>query len=589
MKMRLPTLLCALGLGLSASTTQAVAQEAGGRWEPEVEIPWNRYYTYGELLEHMQRLQDAYPDFIEIVGIGESFEGRQMRVMILTNKATGADTDKAAMWVDGNVHGNEVQGSEAAIYLAWWLLEHYDSNERAKELLDKRAFYILPSQNPDGRDHWFANANTQHSSRTGTTPTDNDRDGLFDEDDMDDLDGDGEILTMRKKVPLGQGTHRLDRDEPRIMVPVQGDQQGDWIVLGQEGIDNDGDGRINEDGKGGYDMNRNWPSDWQPNHIQYGAGDFPFSYPETAAVGQFILAHPNIAAAQSFHNTGGMILRGPGDESVRYPRSDIRVYDALGEEGELMLPFYRYLIIHSDLYNVHGGFVNWTYEGLGIFSFTNELWTSQQYWGRNRERTGNWFSSNTRQQLEFDDSVTFGDLYVDWHAFEHPQYGAIEIGGFKRQHGRVAPSFMIEEMIHRNALFCARHAEEIADVRLEAPVITALGDGLYRVTVDLVNDALMPSRSAMAAQNHIGTPDRVSLEGSGIKVLAGGTLSTRDRLRPERMQAVVRDPARILLERGVPGHGRTLVTWLVQGSGDFTVRYEAQKADDSATEGKLGD
>lgn len=589
MNRKIPTLLCLLGFGLGALPADATAQEAGGRWQPTVEIPWNRYYDYSELLGHMDRLQEAYPGFVEIVDIGESFEGRPMRVMILANKETGAHADKPAMWVDGNVHGNEVQGGEAAIYLAWWLLEHYEDNERAKSLLDRRTFYILPSQNPDGRDHWFENANTPHSSRTGTTPTDNDRDGLFDEDDMDDLDGDGEILTMRKKVELGKGTHRLDRDDPRILIPVEGDQQGDYLVLGQEGIDNDGDGRINEDGKGGYDMNRNWPSDWQPNHIQYGAGEFPLSYPETSAVAAFILAHPNIAAAQSFHNTGGMLLRGPGDESVRYPRADIRVYDALGEEGELMLPFYRYLIIHSDLYNVHGGFVNWTYEGLGIFSFTNELWTSQQYFGRDRERTGNWFSSNTRHQLEFDDSVTLGDLYVDWHPYDHPQYGAIEIGGFKRQHGRVAPSFMIEEMIHRNALFCARHAEEIADVRIEQPAVEDLGDGLYRITVDLVNSALMPSRSAMAADNHIGTPDRISLTGDGIQVLAGGILSTRDRMRPERMQPVVRDPGRILLERGVPGHGRTLVTWLVRGSGDFQVTYEAQKADDSATEGKLGD
>ncbi|MDA0668264.1 MAG: M14 family metallopeptidase [Planctomycetota bacterium] len=571
-----------------ATSFSLFAQEEGGRWEPKVEIPWNRYYTHGELLDNMKRLQKAYPKFVKIVDIGESYEGRPMRVMVLTNQKTGKDIDKPAMWVDGNVHGNEVQGGEAAIYLAWWLLEHYDTNERAQNLLDSRTFYILPSQNPDGRDHWFNSANTQSSSRTGTTPTDNDRDGLFDEDDMDDLDGDGEILTMRKKVALGQGTHRLDQDDPRILVPVQGEQQGDYLVLGQEGIDNDGDGRVNEDGKGGYDMNRNWPSDWQPNHLQYGAGDFPFSYPETANVGRFILAHPNIAAVQSFHNSGGMLLRGPGADYVSYPPADIRTYDALGEEGELILPFYNYLIIYKDLYNVHGGFVNWTYEGLGIFSFTNELWASQQYWGKDRERTGGWFTSNTIQSLEFSDSVNLGELYVDWHSFDHPEHGEIEIGGFKRQHGRVAPSFMIEEMIHRNALFCARHAEEIADVSMEAPVVEDLGNGLYRITVDMVNSALMPSRSAMAAQNEIGTPDHVVLQGKNLQVLVGGTLSSRDRFRPERLNSMLRNPATVQLEGGVPGHGRILVSWLVRGSGKFTVEYTAQKAENSATEGELG-
>jgi len=450
-----------IGGALVAATllSTGMAQEAGGQWQPKVEIHWNRYYKHAELLQQLQTLQQAYPGYIDLVEIGQSFEGRSMQVMILSDKSTGDHKSKPGMWVDGNVHGNEVQGSEAIVYLAWWLLEHKDTNPRAKRLLEDRTFYLLPSVNPDGLDHWFDSAATASSSRKGVKPTDNDRDGVADEDPLDDLDGDGEILTMRKKVALGQGTHRLDQDDPRILVPVSGDQQGDYLVLGREGIDNDGDGRINEDGIGGYDMNRNWPSDWQPNHIQFGAGEYPMSYPETACVAEFLYDHPNVAAVQSFHNAGGMLLRGPGDENIKYPRQDIQVYDKLGAEGELILPFYRYLIIYKDLYNVHGGFVTWTYESLGIFSFTNELWNSGQYWGKDRPSTGNRFTSRTRQQLEFSDSVLLGDVFVDWHAFDHPTYGEIEIGGFKHQHGRVAPSFMIEEMLHRNAIFCARHAE----------------------------------------------------------------------------------------------------------------------------------
>ncbi|HPF12750.1 MAG: peptidase M14 [Planctomycetes bacterium] len=576
----------ALGLGFVVMASGATAQVSGGQWQPKVEIPWNRYYRYDELLQHMQSLKQAYPDFVELEDIGKSTQGQPMRVLILTDQRTGNHASKPGMWVDGNVHGNEVQGGEATIYLAWWLLEHAETNPRAKALLESRTFYLLPSVNPDGRNHWFDAANTPHSSRTGVQPTDNDQDGQFDEDPMDDLDGDGEILTMRKKVPLGMGTHRLDRDDPRILVPVEGDQKGDYIVLGQEGIDNDGDGRINEDDLGGYDMNRNWPSDWQPNHIQYGAGDYPLCYPETACIARFLYAHPNVAAVQSFHNSGGMILRGPGEESIRYPREDIQVYDKLGQEGELILPFYRYMIIYKDLYNVHGGFVTWTYESLGIYSFTNELWASPQYWGKDREQTGNWFATRTSQQLEFNDSVLLGDVFVDWHPFQHPTYGDIEIGGFKRQHGRVAPSFMIEEMLHRNALFCARHAEEIAEVTVEAPQVEDLGGGLARILVDLSNSKLMNSRSAMAADHHIGVPDFVSLQGEGIQVLASGLVA--DRYHPERMQANVLEPGRVALEAGVPGHGRVTVGWLVRGSGDFVVRYTAEKAANREIAGKLG-
>jgi hypothetical protein len=578
---RSPLSALLLAAAAAAPAAAAPAQDPGGTWTPEVEIPWNRYYRHAELNAWMEALQQAYPGFVELEEIGRSHEGRPMVVMHLTNRATGAADEKVAMWVDGNVHGNEVQGGEAALYLAWWLLEHYDSNPRARALLDERAFYVLPSQNPDGRDHWFDAPNTGSSSRSGKKPLDNDRDGRVDEDGYDDLDGDGEIGSMRKRVPLGEGTHRLDPDDPRILVPVRGTEHlGDWLMLGSEGIDNDGDGRVNEDGPGGYDMNRNWPSDWQPPHRQGGAGDYPLSYPETLAIAEFIRARPNIGAVQSFHNTGGMILRGPGDESVGpYPASDVRAYDALGEEGEAILPFYRYMIIWDDLYTVHGGFVNWTYEGLGIFSFTNELWASPQYFGGERERAGdNWWVDNRKNQLEWNDSVLLGDLWIDWHEVEHPLYGTVEVGGFKRQHGRVAPSFMIEEMLHRNAMFCARHAEEMAAVEVESAVAEPAGDGLWRVTATLVNDRVLPSRSGWSARNSIGLPDRVTLEGSGVEVLAGGVL--RDRWRPESFDMAEHEPHRIRLEDGVPGRGRVTLQWIVRGDGTMKVRYEAEKAAD---------
>jgi hypothetical protein len=144
---------------------------------------------------------------------------------------------------------------------------------------------------------------------------------------------------------------------------------------------------------------------------------------------------------------------------------------------------------------------------------------------------------------------------------------------------------MIEEMLHRNALFCARHAEEIADVTIEEPEVTDLGDGLYRVTVDLVNPSIMPSRSALAADHKIGTPDRVTLSGAHVQVVVGGTLDNR--FHPERMQPQVTTPETVRLEAGVPGQGRQTVTWLVRGSGDFQISYAAEKSTDSSIGGTL--
>jgi hypothetical protein len=471
---------------------------AAGR-APQVEIAWNRLYDDAGIYALLDRLAARWPELLSHEVIGHSVESREMRVYTLNNPATGPAASKPAMWIDGNVHGNEVQGGEAVVYAAWYLLENYGSNPRVTELVDRSAFYLLPMVNPDGRASWFHDAHSASSSRSGRRPEDDDRDGLFDEDPPNDLDGDGSIVQMRKFTP-GEGRYRLSADDPRVLEPVPATVdggRGDWTLLGSEGIDDDGDGRLNEDSPGGYDMNRAWPSFWQPEHVQYGAGVYPLSWPETRCIARFILAHPNIAGVQSYHNSGGMILRGPGAEGFgEYPRADVAVYDELGRDGERMLPFYRYMVIWKDLYTVYGGFVNWTYEGLGIISFTNEMWSSRQL-GSTPDDGGGRRGRDEDHLL--DDALLMGAGFVDWHPYQHPLYGEVELGGFRKDVGRVPPTFLIEEMVHRNALFAIRHAEAMPEVVIESVEVSALDGGLRAVDVVLRNLRPIPTRSARAA------------------------------------------------------------------------------------------
>ena len=65
---------------------------------------------------------------------------------------------------------------------------------------------------------------------------------------------------MRRKDPFGQ--YRTDPEDPRLMVRVKPGEKGEWTLLGDEGIDNDGDGKINEDLPGG--CNDRWPVSRRP-------------------------------------------------------------------------------------------------------------------------------------------------------------------------------------------------------------------------------------------------------------------------------------------------------------------------------------
>lgn len=549
---------------------------------PKVEIAWNRLYDESEIHAHFARLEAAFPDLIRHEDVGRSTEGRAMRVYTLSDRSTGPDEDKPAMWIDGNVHGNEVQGGETVLYTAWYLCENR-AEPQVKALLDGAVFHLMPLVNPDGRAHWFGRAHDSSSSRTGVQPTDDDRDGRLDEDPPNDLDGDGHVTQMRKHAP-GRGTHRQDPDDPRVLIPVAPNDEGrrgDWIVLGEEGLDDDGDGRVNEDEVGGYDMNRAWPSMWEPEFVQGGAGPYPLYWPETSCIARYLLARPNLAALQSFHNSGGMILRGPGAEPFgEYERDDVRVFDEIGKTGEKMLPFYRYMVIWKDLYTVYGGFATWGYEGLGVISFTNELWNSEQLTGKPRDAQGSGgFANFQRERLALDDKLMLGSGFVDWRPYEHPLYGAIEIGGFRKDTGRVPPSFMIEEMVARNALFAIEHARNMPLVAIEPPELTDLGGGVTAIDVVFKNLRAIPTRTARAASKEIGAPDVFTISGEGLNVLAGGFRT--DRWRPEAMELAEREPARLLRERGIGSRGEVRVRWIVTGRTDSAVvRWSGEKARD---------
>ncbi|MEJ2547966.1 MAG: M14 family metallopeptidase [Gemmatimonadota bacterium] len=532
--------------------------------DPKVAVTWDRYFDHQTIGEIGRRLEEAWPDRCRMSSIGKSVGGRELWLLTVTDFRSGAADAKPAMWIDGNIHANEIQGSEIALYTAWYLCEMADRVEWIAELLRDRAFYIVPTINPDGRDNFLFEPNTPHSPRSGVAPRDDDGDGQFDEDDFDDLDGDGHITMMRRRSANGRWI--TSPEDPRIMVRAHPDQPGEWELLGSEGIDNDGDGRVNEDRRGYYDPNRNWPWRWAPAYVQSGSDAFPTSLPETRAVVEFVLAHPNIAAAQTYHNNGGMILRGPGTESDTVQAADLRVMDEIGEKGEMILPGYRYISIWEDLYTTWGNELDWFYGGRGIITFSNELWTSFNYF-RETAEDERWDRSDYR----FDRYLLFGEAIVPWTAVDHPQYGPIEVGGVKRQYTRAIPGFLLREEAHRNMAFTLYQAGQMPLARVDSVEVNSLGNGVSEVRALISNRKLTPTRTEQDVLHGISPPDRIRIEGG--RVIAGFRLEN-----PLQDIAVEQEhrPERIEVER-IDRMGTIAVKWLVRGGGPFTVTVESAK------------
>jgi hypothetical protein len=567
-----------------AGAPDLCAQQRGGS-DPEHRLPltWDRWLDHAEMGERMKLMADTWPDFLTLQSLGQSYGGRDLWMMTINNPRTGPELNKAAMYIEANVHGNEIQGGEICLYTIWYLMENYGRIEEITRLVDERVFYIVPTVNPDGRDYFMHG--TGSGSRTGHVPVDSDGDGLFDEDGPDDLNGSGMIEQIRKYVP-GEGTHRISHDDPRIMETVPSGETGDWILLGSEGIDNDGDGRVNEDPVGGYDPNRNYAAGWQPNYIQGGSMNYPFELPESRATNDFWMTHPNIAGAQSYHNSGGMILRGPGVAWYgTYPTEDIRVYDELGENGERILPYYNYLIIWQGLYTVHGGSIDWINDGLGAVSFSNELWTGSLYFGsellREQQQDPGSPISGQKSRFFFDDFVEFGDNYVEWAPFDHPQFGAVELGGWKKYFGRINPRFMNMEQFHRNMAFTLYHADQMPLMSIGETTVENVGGNVYRVRVDIRNDRLIPTITVRARQNNVVRPDLLTVEGN-VEIVAAGWVPNKHRPGPtERIDQEELD--RIIIRSGHAGRTTKTIEYLLRGSGSMTVTYSAVKGGTAST------
>ncbi|MBT3382973.1 MAG: hypothetical protein HN778_19795 [Prolixibacteraceae bacterium] len=553
----------------------------------EVPLRFDRYYSYDEVNEALKVLNKAFPELTKLEVLGQSEEGRDIYALTINNPKTGDELSKPGVYVDGNIHGNEIQAGEVCLYYANMLLTKYGENEKVTKAVDKNSHYIIPVVNVDGRFHFFEDGNTPSSNRSIRVAKDDDGDGLFDEDAPDDLDGDGSICQMRIKDPFGR--YKIDSEDKRILVPVKPGEKGEYSMLGYEGIDNDNDGRINEDAEGYLDPNRNWGFNWMPPYVQRGAGNFPLSGVGLKAIDDYISDRPNIIIGYAFHNTGGMWLRVPAEKSTGIAASDIAAYDVIGKEAEKITPGYVYKPAY-DLYPTYGDFDSHLFFIHGIYSFVGELFMrSQETYtvkkeGPKEDELESFMrgtrTERSREQLKFNDNVAQGELYKDWKKFEHPVYGEIEIGGWVKMSSRLPHPFMLPDLVHRNASVVFLSALQTPEISIDVFEVKEIGKNLQQVRVRLQNAKGLPSMSAYSVSSKLYPQDMLTV--SGGKVVAGGKISDK---RLNKVNYKEKKPEIQFLS--VPSYGVVEYQFLIEGKGEITFNYESQKAKNINTSVKL--
>lgn len=123
-------------------------------------ISFDHYHSQEEIADYLRAVADAAPNFTRFEVLGESSQGREIAVLVID--ATGEE-DPPALYANGTHHGDEKCGTEAALALIDYLLQHRADPDIAA-LLEAYAVYVQPLVNPDGH------ANNQRGDAYGRDP-----------------------------------------------------------------------------------------------------------------------------------------------------------------------------------------------------------------------------------------------------------------------------------------------------------------------------------------------------------------------------------------------------------------------------------
>ncbi len=557
------------------------------------DVVFDCYRDYQEMTAFVQAAVLAYPGLAHLESLGRSFQGRELWLVTVTDGSTGSADSKPALWVDGGIDSDEVVATETALGLIHRLLTSDDA--RIRELLRSRAFYIAPNVMPDASE--LHHRSPIRPRDTTLRPWDDDGDGLADEDPPEDLDGDGQALQMRREDPLGDQVK--DEADPRLMRARMAGDTGPFYTVYLEGTDNDDDGLYQEDRLGGIDPNRNYPGNWFIG--QGGSGPFPGSEPGLRAMLEFVEAHPNIAASQHFHSSGGVVLRPPSVPDFTLNAADRALYMDVSRRGLEVTGYNLATSVYdwnwprgsgskksgqvyrdqegelrgfpvgddrfgaapapvplspSELpaepggagvsaYPAYGGSIDAMYMLFGALAFANEIYVlGEDYDGDGRIEPA--------EQLRYNDEVLDGYAFQPWTPFDHPQLGPVEIGGWRKFGQNNPRPDELPEEVRRNVEFALMQAELMPRLALGGIEVEDLSDGVYRVTAHVQNTGYQPTELAIRVEQDRAVPVRVSID--GVEVLSSET----------------RQDLGVLA-----GHSDAEVAWVVRGLVESSFTIEA--------------
>lgn len=134
------------------------------------EIFFKQYRLLDTINAWIQLLQETYPEVLLVEDIGETYEGRPLRVVHLSVQDDSVDhQDKKTVVVSGGVHAREWISVLTVLYSIYGMLRHYEENPHDSKTLAKLDFLFFPVLNPDGYEYSWTTDRLWRKNRQGTS------------------------------------------------------------------------------------------------------------------------------------------------------------------------------------------------------------------------------------------------------------------------------------------------------------------------------------------------------------------------------------------------------------------------------------
>lgn len=511
--------------------------------------------------------QHAGSGLLSAKAIGTSARGRHdIHVITLGDATVGDPDERPALLIVAGIHGPHTVGTEVALKLADRLIEDH------AEALRDRTVYIVPCVDADTSPFVAPVEPARLLAGVTPAPADDDRDGRADEDAPADIDGDGLITMMRVADPApGSGLRAewvIDGDDTRIVRKPDADKhERPTHALLVESTDVDGDGRFGEDGPGGIAINSHFPHNWP--EFSNGAGRFPLEATEAKALVDWMLTRDNITMVLTLGPNDTLVEippRGKYDAEGRLPlgieSGDERAYKQVSDRFKEFTG--QTGVSDSTIKGFSdGSFAGWAYSNFAVYSFATPVWARPDL-VKPKERDANQGDATDQpaakpetpprkeprtedeKWLAYIDEHLGGNGFVPWRAFEHPQLGPVEIGGFVTGLKVNPPAGEIDRLADEQAGFAASLLDMFPAIDVEGPAVKRLGPTLWRIDLRLVNTGRLPTRSAIGVKARRLAPLVLRIDLPAERLISGPEVERVESIDPggsaESTWTVIADP-----------------------------------------------